>query len=290
MCSTYSLQHEVTDRGLTAVPVSRRRAHSPIEELKQWFASYAAGYNHGDAARRYHIELKRRHSLRVCAQMKHLALQMGLTAADVETAQILGLLHDVGRFEQYDRFQTFVDSRSLDHAAVGAQTIQHQGLLSALEPARRDQIIGAVRHHNKAALPGNLKGKHLFWARLIRDGDKLDIWRVLLCKYCSPARRKKNPTDPFRNFPVEAGLSDKVYDAVMAGEIVDMRDVNCLNDAKLLQMAWVFDLNFSPAFHMVRRRQYLEKIYGTMPATPGILRAYRHIRNFLEKRTTGTRT
>ena len=260
---------------------------SLVEELKQWLASYSDGYNHGDAVRRYHIELKRRHSLRVCAQMKHLARQMGLSATDVETSQVLGLLHDVGRFEQYDRFRTFLDDRSLDHAAAGVKTIQSQNLLQALEPVRRHWILDAIRHHNKAALPGDLDGKDLFWARLIRDGDKLDIWRVLLGKYCST--KEKNPTDPFRNFPAEAGPSDNVYDAVMAGAIVDMRDVTCMNDAKLLQMAWVFDLNYTPSFYMVRRRRYLEKIYRTMPEDPRIREAYHHIRIFLEEKTAGSR-
>ncbi len=259
-----------------------------FDKIKSWFLAYVAGYLQGDADQRYHIELKRRHSLRVCAQMKHLAQQLNLGHTEIETARIIGLLHDVGRFEQYARFQTYFDSISFDHAAASAEIIQNKGLLADLPPALQEQVICAIRHHNKAAVPPELSGSRLFWTRMIRDGDKLDIWRIVLSDYCSPAHGKENGSGLFKNYSQNPEITDKVYAAVMNATVVNMGDAVTLNDLKLMQMAWIFDLNFRPALQMVRRRRYLEKIYNTMPADPRIMSAYRHIKEYLQKsRRTG---
>ena len=40
-----------------------------------------------------------------------------------------------------------------------------------------------------------------------------------------------------------------------------------LNDFKLLQIGWVFDINFKPALRAVKERKYIEKICEVLPAT-----------------------
>jgi len=259
----------------------KNRPAAVLNDIRFWFLEYAAGYGQGDPDQHYHFELKRRHSLRVCAQMKHLARELGLSSPEIDTARIIGLLHDVGRFEQYARFRTYADSVSLDHAAAGADIIQSKGILADLSPDLQEQIICAIRYHNKAAIPAELSGRRRFWARMIRDGDKLDIWRVILSDYCRTARKEPDVTGLFSCYPRNPDISGPVYQAVLNTTTVDLAEVVTLNDVKLMQMAWIFDLNFKPSFHMVRRRGYLKKIYATMPPDPKIKSAYDHILSYL---------
>ena len=48
---------------------------------------------------------------------------MGLTGEDKDVAWLLGMLHDIGRFEQIRCFGTFNDGMSVDHAELGADIL-----------------------------------------------------------------------------------------------------------------------------------------------------------------------
>ena len=91
--------------------------------------------------------------------------------------------------------------------------------------------------------------------RLLRDADKIDIWKVVIDYY---HKRDKNP-----NSIVEIGLPDnpvfsqKIIEALNKSRIARMQDLKTLNDFKLLQISWVFDLNFIPSFKAVKSRKYI---------------------------------
>ena len=266
----------------------RRLMHSSrLVKIRQWFSAYCADFCRRDVSGRYHFELKRRHSIRVCAQMRVLADGLGLSAAGIETAQVIGLLHDIGRFEQYQQYRTFNDRRSEDHAVSGAALIQRQAVLAEYDSALQRTMVSAITHHNKAALPAALQDAERFWCRLIRDGDKLDIYRVALSQQRALAGGD-TCIDLYRDLPDDAKVTDRVYECIMTGAMADFRDLVYLNDLKLLQMGWVFDLNFRPSFERVRRRRYLQGIYASMAYDRRIERAYRHILAYLEKQLEKT--
>ena len=258
--------------------------HTPprLAKIRRWFSAYCAAFCRRDAQGAFHYELKRRHSIRVCAQMRVLADQLGLSAAEIETAQVIGLLHDVGRFRQYERYRTFNDQRSEDHAVSGVAMIQRQAVLAGYGSALQRTMACAITHHNKAVLPADLQGADRFWCRLIRDGDKLDIYRVALSQQRALAA-SESCIDLYRDLPDDAEVTDRVYDCIMAGGMADFRDLVVLNDLKLMQMGWVFDLNFRPSFERVWRRRYLQGIYASMAPNRRVERAYRHILAYLEK-------
>jgi len=51
----------------------------------------------------------------------------------------------------------------------------------------------------------------------------------------------------------------------MNGKLVQMADVKTLNDFKLLQIGWIYDINFPRAFQIVRENEYLEMIRDALP-------------------------
>ena len=78
------------------------------------FADYAAHYNAADAK----VKLKIDHTYRVAALCARIAQSLDLPPEDVDLAWLSGILHDVGRFEQLRRYNTFIDAQSVSHAAL----------------------------------------------------------------------------------------------------------------------------------------------------------------------------
>lgn len=89
------------------------------------FAEYVRNYDPSDEK----IKLKIDHTYRVAGLCQRIAESLGLSKSDVDIAWLLGMLHDIGRFEQIRRFGTFNDAQSVDHAEFGADLLFKEGLI-----------------------------------------------------------------------------------------------------------------------------------------------------------------
>ncbi|ABA88724.2 metal-dependent phosphohydrolase [Syntrophotalea carbinolica DSM 2380] len=250
-----------------------------IDDLKAWFADYVVGFTSKDSELQRNFDLKKKHTALVCAEIVGLGRQLGLDTEQLRLAEIMALFHDLGRFEQYARYGTFADSRSVDHAQLGVQILRDKKVLDGLEEGMRDLVLRAITWHNRVALPAEADASFLFFTRLLRDADKLDIWRVVTDYY-----RQDNPVS---NAALEMGLSDtpEVSEVVaadlLAGHTVDLRQVQNLNDLKLLQVGWVYDLNFSPSFRRLREKGYLDIIRASLPVTETVNKIFAAVTSLL---------
>ena len=95
------------------------------ERVKQAFAQYVRRYNAEDEK----ILLKIRHTYRVAEISERIAVGLGLSAYDTDLAWLIGMLHDIGRFEQLKQYGTFVDEDSIDHAHFGVDLLFRDGLI-----------------------------------------------------------------------------------------------------------------------------------------------------------------
>jgi putative nucleotidyltransferase with HDIG domain len=255
-----------------------------IDDLKAWFDAYVAAFTSENGELQRNFDLKKEHTARVCTEILALGRQLGLDAGQLCLAEIAALFHDLGRFEQYARYGTFADSRSVDHARLGVQILRKKKILDGLEEGGRDLVLRAIGWHNRAALPAEADPTSLFFARLLRDADKLDIWRVVTDYY-----RQDNPVP---NAALEMGLpdtpaiSDVVTADLLAGRIVDIRQVQNLNDLKLLQVGWVFDLNFPPSYRRLRDQGYLDIIRASLPGTETVNRIFAAVNKVLAREGT----
>ena len=146
----------------------------------QCFHDYTGRYDPDNPLIRHKIV----HTLHVAELSERIARSLVLDDDDVDFAWFLGLLHDIGRFEQVRRYGTFVDSQSVDHAEFGADLLFRDGLFRSfptdqLPQERRDTAETAIRLHNKLSLPDNLDGETQRFAQILRDADKVDIFRVV---------------------------------------------------------------------------------------------------------------
>lgn len=96
------------------------------ERVKQAFQEYTGRYDIHDEK----IRLKVEHTYRVADISEQIAEKLGLSEEDIALAWLIGMLHDIGRFEQLRRFHTFVDSQSIDHSHFGVELLFQDGLLA----------------------------------------------------------------------------------------------------------------------------------------------------------------
>ena len=239
-----------------------------LKRLKIWFDEYVSGYCTDDSEYNYPFRLKKNHTKRVCENIILIGKAMNLSDDELMLAETMALFHDIGRFEQYVKYGTFSDIASENHAKLSLQQMAIHGVLSENTKDEKRLITKAIAYHNVAALPDAKDEKELFYMRLLRDADKLDIWKVVVDYY--------HERDNFKSSAIELNLPDdpiwsgKILEAVMNKQIARMQDLKTLNDFKLLQISWVFDLNFSPSFKVLENRKYLHQIEATLPQLPDI--------------------
>ena len=165
------------------------------------FAEYVRNYDPSDEK----IKLKIDHTYRVAGLCQRIAESLGLSEPDVDIAWLLGMLHDIGRFEQIRCFGTFNDVQSVDHAEFGADLLFKEclirkfaeGYYEECELARSgneeaEQIIKnnehhnkdtgliemAIRQHNKYRVKEDLTERQRMFCDILRDADKVDIFKV----------------------------------------------------------------------------------------------------------------
>ncbi len=234
-----------------------------LPELKLWFEHYTRQFVSDDPLVQANTDLKINHTRRVCAAAKDIGTSENLSAEDLCLVEMAALLHDIGRFEQYRKYHTFVDARSVDHAALGVKVLKTEKPLKALEKDQSDTVLRVVQYHNRATLPADEDERFLLLLKLVRDADKIDIWHIVT-EYYQNSGTSRNPGIEL-DLPDEPEISDGAYDALMKGDIVRTADLKTLNDFKLLQLGWIYDLNFPRTYRIVRERGYIEKIHMALP-------------------------
>ncbi|MFH2220076.1 MAG: HD domain-containing protein [Pseudomonadota bacterium] len=251
-----------------------------LKNLKKWFSDYVSGFYRRDADYNRPIRLKEEHTRRVCENIIALGKALDLPGHDMLLAETMALFHDVGRFKQYAEYGTFNDRISINHARLGIRQLATRRVLSVYTRDERRLITRAIAFHNALALPETDAPRQLFFMRLLRDADKLDIWQVFIDYY--QERRTKPSTVIEIGLPDGPGYSKQIVEALNAQRFARMQDLKTLNDFKLLQISWVFDLNFTPSFRMVRHREYIERIAATLPDSEEITAAVDRARDYVK--------
>jgi hypothetical protein len=254
-----------------------------LDSLKEWFETYVAGFYGDDDFVDANIELKEKHSKAVCAETAWLADRLGLSDNQKRIAQAIALLHDVGRFEQFRKYRTYNDAMSRNHSLLAVEVICKDKILEGFDGQEREYIETAIKYHGDKELPEGLDGDMLLYCRLIRDADKIDIYRVVVEYY----EQYLNDSESFRleiELPDEPWYSDEVVQKVLNGERIDYRLLKTWNDCKLIQLSWVYDVNFAPTLERIKQRGFLEKLIDFLPANEDIERVRAKVLEYVDSR------
>ncbi|MEW6569977.1 MAG: HD domain-containing protein [Nitrospirota bacterium] len=255
---------------------------SDLAFLKKWFSDYCMSFYFPNIDDQRNILLKEEHTAKVCENILYIAKGLSLDKNKTMLAETIALFHDIGRFPQYSKYKTFRDRKSVNHGLLGAETLIEKRILDRLPQNERELIIEAVRFHNAFSVPKNEKEEFVFFSRLIRDADKLDIWRVFLEYYSSPEDERASAVG--LGLPDLPHYTKEVLLTLYEKRVVSLSEIKTLNDFKMLQLSWIFDLNFTPSFKLLSERKYIDRIIAHLPQTDEIQQASLFLKDFVEKR------
>lgn len=230
-----------------------------IAHAKQEFEKYLDEYDREDEQ----ICLKIVHTYGVMKYAGEIARKMECSGEDVELAELIGLLHDIGRFEQIRRFHSF-EPGTMDHAVFGAELLfgEEKLIRRFVEDDKFDELIdAAIRKHSDFKLEGIHDARTLFHAKLIRDADKLDNCRVKL------EDAMETLLDLSADEVGKYAISPKVREDAFAGKCICSKDRRTPMDYWVSYVAYFYDLNFQETLDIVAEEQYVKRIIGRVPYT-----------------------
>ena len=249
---------------------------------KELLSSYIESFKEISEEQNKNFQIKREHSFRVGDIVYWLTQKLKWNGEDTKDAVISGIFHDLGRFPQLIKYNTFNDLKSVDHAEYSVEILKKEGFLEKLDRKETDDIYYAIEQHNKFDSPGNGGEMMYSLARILRDADKIDILKVLT-DYYSQRNAEPNHTLTWE-LPKGSSVSSEVAKTVLAGKLVQKKDVNSEIDVKIMQLSWVFDLNYKYSVEYILEKRLFEKIYNSLPKNDLVIDIYRKVKVYAENK------
>ena len=219
-----------------------------IEESKKQFKMYVDSYNFDNEK----IKLKYYHSLRVSKLCKDIAISLNLNEEDIKVAELLGLLHDFGRFEQVKIYNTFNDKKSVNHAILGIEELKKFGFDKFIEDKKIQKLIEiAILNHNKTFIETNLTERETLFCKIIRDADKIDIFYII-------QDDEYVPTNDF--------ISNKIFDRIINYQVDFEHNINILENY-VIKVAMIYDINFLWSYKYLYDKNYISNIIDKIIST-----------------------
>ncbi len=250
--------------------------------LKGWFAAYVRSFFTAEQEKQKNFMLKIRHTARVCWHAQRIASSLGLGGQARRVAGAVALLHDVGRFEQMRRYNTFDDRRSVDHGLLARQILEESRCLDHLPAGQQQTVLQAVEQHNKLRVATGLGEDTARQLRILRDADKLDIFRIMV-EECERPPEKRNRVVEL-GLEQDGGYSPLFVEALLAGQPADSRKAASAYDVRLMRLAWVYDLNHAYSLRHVLEKAYIQRIARHLPVDQIVCQAVSRVEAVLRQR------
>ncbi|WP_026653119.1 HD domain-containing protein [Butyrivibrio proteoclasticus] len=246
------------------------------QKVREAFASYTNNYDPADPK----IALKIAHTYRVADNCEQIARSLGMSDEDVDFAWLSGMLHDIGRFEQVKRYNTFIDSESVDHAEFGADLLfGPDNLVKEYTNDRSlDDVMDIViRQHNKYRMREDLTERTKTFCEILRDADKIDILRVNI----------ETPLEDIYNVSEEelltSGVSERVMNQVRQ-HVAIKRDVPLSPAERVIgHIALSFELAFPKSWELTKEQGYLDKMFQFPSRNESTIKALAETKAELDK-------
>lgn len=247
--------------------------------LKDWFHQYVQGFYSTDEQLYFHVRLKEEHTLRVLQHAGAIAKWLTLQPEQRMLAEITALLHDIGRFRQYQTYRTFNDALSINHAQLGLAVLEESDILSSagLSGDQQNLVKNAVLYHNRRCLPTDIEDNCALLSKITRDADKLDIFAMLV----TDDKDHKIPQPPELKYASHYSLN--IIEDLLQGKLVKPKDIKTSADLILFRLSWIYDIYFTYSFSYIEEQQYVEKLIMMLPAADDIQGVHHYIKQYITK-------
>jgi len=249
-----------------------------------WFHNYIKSYYSKNSCVQTNIKLKEEHTYGVCNNIVMIGKGLSLNGEQLQIGETTALFHDIGRFKQFKRYKTFNHRRSQNYAKLSIEILKQTDILKRLPNEKETIICKAISYHNLYTLPVKESNIFLFYAKLLRDADKLDIWSTIIEYY---GRRHLHPNPALElELPDTQEYSSHFIDNIMNYRCTNMGNIETCNGMKLSLSSWVFDINFLPTYHYIQHHKYIDRIVDLLPGTKDIRNTQKHINKYIKRKLT----
>jgi hypothetical protein len=252
-----------------------------LKECRLEFEAFFQALAVGLPENKKRVDDVRAHSLRVISNSNLLSKVVLPNVEDHRIAEVNGMFHDLGRASLIAQGTESPTNIQRDHAMLSAKLIQQMDFYAKLPVDIQLILQKSIENHNKLKLSKLDSEQQTLFARLLRDADKLDIFDSSYRFF-----KERLGIQPIMTFDLvnNAEVSDKIIKSILAGKTAAVEDMKTMNDYKLLLISMAFDLNFKYSFRLLSEKQYIQKIYETLPKRDMIIDAYRGIKLFVENK------
>lgn len=283
------------------------------EHIKKTFQEYTDRYDSANPK----IKLKIDHTYRVANLCEQIAQSLELSAAEVDLAWLSGMLHDVGRFEQLRRYNTFSDAQSIDHARFAVELLYDEGLIADYVPeistielvadARTWRSMGgvnesptaqsedmplsdilqtlriAIGEHSAYRIQKGLDERTRMFCQILRDADKVDIFRVI----CD------TPMEEVYGFQTKdilrSAITPEVMQAFYEHHAVLRKLKKCPADYIVAHGSLTFELVYPESLRIAKEQGYLKQMMSFQSENPDTAEIFEDLRKdlngYLEERS-----
>lgn len=244
-----------------------------LEKAKNEFVKYTNNYDLNDS----HIARKIHHSLRVMEVSRKIAENLNLTKEQIDLATLIGLLHDIARFEQRKRYGTYYDKKSVDHGDLAVELLEENNFIrNFIEDSNYDNIIKvAIKNHNKYEIEP-LEGEELLQAKIIKDADKIDIFYQLAYQFA----KNKNAIE-------NSEISEDYINQLKQEKCIFRNAEESAIDELVLITSFIYDIHFDSSLKLVKEENYIGKMFEQFEFNEKTKKQVEEIleiaNNFLEK-------
>ncbi len=209
------------------------------------FKNYTSSYDSSEDM----IRLKINHSYRVMDYCEELSKSLDLDEEKTNISKLIGLLHDIGRFEQWKKYHTFSDKDSIDHADLGVSILEKDNYIRKYITDNKydDIILTSIKNHNKYIIPSDLDEEELLFTKLIRDADKIDILYLYVIKEI--------------DLELDDGcFNDVVFNCLINKKNVDRKSLKTKTDRLSVSLGFIFDINYKKSFEILKEKNFINII------------------------------
>ena len=232
-----------------------------------------------DEARRLNFTNKKIHSYHGRENILAIAKAENLKV-DMFIVEFIGLFHDIGRFYQYDKYETFNDANSVNHAKLSVKVLEDEGILNLIDYEDRPYIVDAILMHNLQDLPRIEDKKMYLYSALLRDADKLDGFRSI-----SVYERANKNLAYFKNKSDEPIISDRVYESIMNKKSVYKYDLTTILESQIVSLGYITsDINFKTTLKLIKENGYTRKMFEKMIDTEQSRNIYNFVNEYINRR------
>lgn len=240
------------------------------------FRRYADGFR--DVPDAAPLRLKEEHTFRVFDHARAIIETLRAEPSPARTfaddreacraAELAALYHDCGRFPQFKTYRTFLDAKSVNHALLSFQTVRDEAFLN--DEVRRVRSLAkcAILLHNRHILPPRLAEDARFVTDVVRDADKLDIFRIMVSHLTNALPERDAVLLHVQDDPER--WSPNVAEDVLAGRVARYADLRYVNDFRLLLGTWMLELRFAATRKALAQSGLMDTVLAQLPQTPAL--------------------